>query len=272
MKNYLLRRFQPLRQVNLTCPSHHQTESVDQSVATSDVTEPSQSTVKVNRVSTSRDIVTRSEGTTISYSLSSSVTTTGREKGVVAFLDKTTTKETGFSSTVMNRVALSTTSKEETIPSSTSTDDTSSSEEEDSFFSKEFYDDFNKKGYSVVAATPSNRPMTKTDDADYDYDDGYDEEQAEGVDDANDEEEQMETAVAEEEKTMSQVVRSVSNPDYLEVGGTVLEGSSALHTPPRHVAGDDVISGRSAGSRRQPSWGTAVLVGLFLLGMCIFCT
>jgi hypothetical protein len=270
MKNYLLRQFQPLRQVNLTCPSHHQTESVDQSVATSDVTEPSQSTVKVNRVSTSRDIVTRSEGTTISYSLSSSVSTAGRGKDVVAFLDKTTTKETGYSSAVMNRVALSTTSKEGTIPSSTSIDDTSSSEEEDSFFSKEFYDDFNKKGYSVVAATPSNRPVTKTNDEDYDYDDGYDEEQTEGVDDANDEED-LETVVEEEEKTMSQVVRSVSNPDYLEVGGTVLEGSSALHTPPRHVAGDDVISGRSAGSRRQLSWGTAVM-GVFMLGMCIFCT
>jgi hypothetical protein len=271
MKNYLLRQFQPTRQVNLTCPSHHQIESVDQSVAASDVTEPSQSTVKVNRVSTSRDIVTRSEGTTLSYSLSSSVSTTGRGKGVVAFLDKTTTKEAAFSSAVMNSVVGLSTSKEGTIPSSTSTVDTVSSEEEDSFFSKEFYDDFNKKGYSVVAATPSNRPVMKTNDEDYDYDDSYDEEQVEGVDDANDEE-GLETLVEQEEKTMSQVVRSVSNPDYLEVGGTVLEGSrSALHTPPRHVAGDDVISGRSAGSRRQLSWGTAVLVGVFLLRMCIFC-
>jgi hypothetical protein len=261
MKNYLLRQFQ-----NLTCPSYHQTESVEQSVATSDVTEPSQSSVEVIRVSTSRDIVTRSEGTTISYS---SVSTAGGEKGVVSFSDKPTTKETGFSSAVMNRVALST-SKEGIIPSSTSRDYTSSSEEEDSFFSKEFYDDFNKKGYSVVAATPSNRPVTKTNDADYDYDDSYDEEQAEGVDDANDEAD-LDTVVEEEEKTMSQVVRSVSNPDYLEVGGTVLEGSrSALHTP-RHVAEDDVISGRSSGSRRLPSWGTAV-IGVFLLGMCIFCT
>jgi hypothetical protein len=266
MKNYLLRQFQ-----NLTCPSHHRTESVEQSEATFSVTESSQSTEEVIRVSTSRDIVTRSEGTTISYSLSSSVSTTGREKDVVAFSDKPTTKETGFSSAVMNRVALSTSKEGTTSPSSTSIDDTRSSEEEDSFFSKEFYDDFNKKGYSVVAATPSNRPMTKTDDEDYDYDDSYDEQQAEGVDDANDEE-GLETVVDEEEKTMSQVVRSVSNPDYLEVGGTVLEGSrSALHTP-HHVAGDDVISGRSAGSRRQLSWGTTVLVGVFLLGVCIFCT